>query len=34
MTNCQRGKAGDCVVRTSDCNKIAHTIRPQRRSVA
>jgi hypothetical protein len=21
LTNCQRGKAGDCVVRTSDCNK-------------
>jgi hypothetical protein len=21
LTNCQKGKAGDCVVRTSDCNK-------------
>ncbi len=21
MSNCQKGKAGDCVVRASDCNK-------------
>jgi Domain of unknown function (DUF4189) len=21
MTNCQKGKAGDCIVRVSDCNK-------------